>query len=149
MGPGIPSRKAELGAEVSDLIGTVSRRVRMAANRELDPLGVTSSQVRALRVLARLQRPTRMSELADALHIARRSATSVIDELAEHHCVERSPDPNDRRGVTVSVTAAGHALLRELAERRRAVTTQLTSTLSRDELRQLRDLLARIQDQAI
>ena len=37
--------------------------------------------------------PVRMSELADRLGIARRSATSVVDELVDRGLVERRAEP--------------------------------------------------------
>ena len=50
-----------------------------------------------------------MSELAARLDIARRSATSVVDELVERGLVERHADPADRRAVAVVVTQLASA----------------------------------------
>ncbi len=138
--PGVPASPAE----VADLVGAVARRIRRASSHDLGPLGVTWAQVRALRTLDACGRPVRMSELADRLHIARRSATSVVDELVERDLVERAADPSDRRAVVVGVTAAGHDLLGALATRRRGVADALTASLTPTELRTLRDLLARL-----
>jgi DNA-binding MarR family transcriptional regulator len=85
-----------------------------------------------------------MSELAERLRVARRSATSLVDELVERGLVERLADPSDRRAVTVAVTAAGAAVLERLAERRREAASDLASALDRRELRTLRDLLRRL-----
>jgi len=142
MGSGIPA--PELSAEVADLIAGVGRRIRRATNHDLEPLGVTWGQVRALRTLGRGDGPVRMSELADRLRIARRSATSVVDELVERGLVARAADPADRRAVTVAVTPAGRALLEQLVTRRRAAAADLTSPLTPAELATLRDLLTRI-----
>lgn len=142
MGSGIP--EPDPSAEVADLIASVGRRIRRAASHDLEPLGVTWGQVRALRTLGRCAGPVRMSELADRLRIARRSATSVVDELVERGLVERAADPADRRAVTVDVTPAGRALLDQLVDRRRAAAADLTSTLSPAELTTLRELLSRI-----
>jgi DNA-binding MarR family transcriptional regulator len=137
---------AELGAEIAELLTAVSRRLRHAANAELDPLGVTWGQVRALRTIAAGGDAMRMSELADRLGIARRSATSVVDDLVARGLVARRPDPADRRGVAVVLTRRGAALLRDLRARRRSAALGMTATLSTDELRQLRDLLRRLDD---
>lgn len=144
MARSIPAEGAS--ADVADLIAAVSRRIRRAANRDLDPLGVTWGQVRALRTLARCGEPVRMSDLADRLRIARRSATSVVDELAERGLVARSADPRDRRAVTVEVTPAGWALLEQLTASRRTAAADLTSSLTGAELATLRDLLRRLDD---
>ncbi len=136
--------RVETAAEVADLVAATSRRIRIAANRDLGPLGVTWSQVRALRTLARCDGPVRMSDLAERLGIARRSTTSVVDELVERGLVERLADPGDRRAVEVGVTPAGHRLLDDLRTRRRTAASELTAALSTAELATLRDLLSRL-----
>ena len=136
--------RAEISAEIADLMAAVSRRIRIDANRDLGPLGVTWAQVRALRTLARAATPMRMSELATRLEIARRSATSVVDELVDRGLVERRDDPADRRAVDVVVTQQGVRLLEQLRARRRAAASALTAGLSSSELTTLHGLLARL-----
>jgi DNA-binding MarR family transcriptional regulator len=142
MGRNIPD--PSVSAEIADLLYRVTHRMRRASEPVLEPLGVTWAQLRALRSLSRAEPPMRMSELAERLRIARRSATSLVDELAERGLVERLPDPVDRRAVTVAVTPAGGALLDELVQRRREAAGDLTSALDGRELRTLRELLRRL-----
>jgi DNA-binding MarR family transcriptional regulator len=136
--------RAETSAEVADLVGAAARRIRRHANRDLGPLGITWGQVRALRTLARCDGPVRMSDLADRLGIARRSATSVVEDLVGRGLVARHADPTDRRAVEVAVTASGHRLLDDLRDRRRSAAGELTAALTIAELTQLRDLLSRL-----
>jgi DNA-binding MarR family transcriptional regulator len=134
----------ELDLEIAELIGSVSRQIRVAVNRDLEPLGVTTSHVRALGVLGRAPEAVRMHELADRLRIARRTATGIVDELEARALVARHPDPTDGRGVTVTVTAEGREVLRDIAGRRAAVVARLTARLSREQAVVLCDLLARL-----
>lgn len=137
---------ADQSADLADLITDAARRIRMDANHELSAQGVTWSQVRALRACSRSADPMRMSDLADRLHIARRSATSVVDELESRGLIERGSDPHDRRATTLAVTTAGHALLRELQVFRRDATARLTAAagLTPTEVAALRSLLAKL-----
>lgn len=130
--------------EVVDLLDAINRRIRATARQELGPLGVTPAQARALRVLGRSDPPLRMSELADRLGIARRSATSVVDDLADRGLVERHHDGADRRAVTAQPTSAGRALLEELDARRRGAAARTISGLPHRDLTALRDLLRRL-----
>ena len=141
-------RAAVLAGEIADLIGEAARRIRIRSREALTERDVSWAQLRALRACSRSAEPMRMSELADRLGIARRSATSVVDELERRGLVERRPDPTDRRGVAVAVTAAGRSALAELDGARRAVAAQLAveAELSGAELVALRDLLARVVD---
>lgn len=141
-----PSRggDGELVGDVAELLHTVARRLRRDAWSVLEPLGVTPGQLRALRTLGSCGHPVRMSELADLLGIARRSATSVVDELAARELVRRSADPTDRRATAVDVTPAGRALLATVRRRRVESLAALADGLSPAQLRQLRNLLRRL-----
>ena len=75
-----------------------------------------------------------MSTLADRLGIARRSATSVVDDLVARRLVERHPTPTDRRAVEVAVTPAGTRLLDQLRVRRHETAGELTAGLTPVEL---------------
>ena len=130
--------------EIADLIHAVNRRIRVAANQDLGPLGITPAQARALRVLHRAGGRMQMSELAERLRIARRSTTSVVDELVARGLVARSDDPTDRRAVLVAPTDAGAALLGQLSRRRLAAAQQVMEALTESDLATLRSLLQRL-----
>lgn len=84
----------------------VARRMREAARQALAPWDVTPAQARALGTLLRAG-PLRLGDLADALRIAPRSATEVVDALEGRGLVERGPDPADRRATLVAPTRHG------------------------------------------
>lgn len=74
----------------------------------LEPHGLSFTDYTVLRVLA----PTEAvspSRLAEAVLISSGGMTKIIDRLERGGLVERSTDPNDRRGVLVTLTAAGRA----------------------------------------
>ena len=91
----------------------LSRKLRAMAQEALAEWDVTPSQARALAVLRR-GGAQRLGELAERLRIAPRSATEVVDALAERGLVERRPDPADRRGHLLALRGESH-------ERRAAV----------------------------
>jgi DNA-binding MarR family transcriptional regulator len=136
----------ELAPQVADLLHAVTHRLHREARAGRSADDPTWSQLRALRALGRLPVPARMSDLADELHIARRSATSLVDDLERRGLVVRGHDPADRRAVTVDVTAAGRRLVAEAGARRRRSAVGMLGALSETELRTLRDLLGRIVD---
>ncbi len=135
---------SDVASEVADLLQGITHLMRREARHELGSDSVTWAQMRALRVLDRMGEPARMSELADELNIARRSATSLVDELVARGLVVRGHDPLDRRAVTVAVTPAGRGRVVELSARRRRAAVGLLSGLSDEELGALRDLLRRV-----
>lgn len=97
------------GESPSDLVDaffTVARRLRHVSAEALARWDVSPSQSRALAVLAHHER-MRPGELARALRIAPRSATEVVDGLADRGLVERIPDPGDRRATQLRLTDVG------------------------------------------
>src|SRR3954462_1842942 len=100
---------------------------------------VTPSQVRAIRVLDG-DGGVRSKELAARLRIAPRSATEVVDALEAKGLVTRSPDPEDRRAVLVSLTDRGRELSAEVRRARGAESDRLFERLTAAD----REALARI-----
>lgn len=133
-----------LAEEVADLLHAITRRLRHAARGELRDVHVTPAQWRALQVIAWCDEPLRMSEIADRLHIARRSATGVVDELEEAGLVQRADDPRDRRAVVVEATQSGRRLLSAAGDARRRAAARELDALTPAELTRLAGLLRRL-----
>src|ERR1700727_713102 len=95
---------------MSEAFWAVARRLRETSQEALAPWDIAPSQFRALRVLKR-HGVMRLSELADHLRIAARSATEVIDALEARDLVERRPDPADRRATLGAGAGDGNHVL--------------------------------------
>jgi DNA-binding MarR family transcriptional regulator len=91
---------------LSEAFWSVARQLRRAATDSLAQWDISPSQSRALQVLAHHD-GVRLSELAEHLHIAARSATEVVDALEAKGLVQRRPDPHDRRATLVAPTGPG------------------------------------------
>jgi DNA-binding MarR family transcriptional regulator len=138
----IPSgANTDLVAQLGELLTCTSWRLRRAARGELEPLGLTFGQARALRLLARAEAPLRMGELAVRLEVVPRSATAMVDALEAAGLVERRADPLDRRSVLVCLTDAGDELLARLSRARRAGAEALFARLDGAQRAQLLELL--------
>jgi len=70
--------------------------------------------------------------------------TNRIDRLGERGLVERSPDPHDRRGVLVGLTAAGKRSVDGAFESLLDGERELLAELSAAERRELAGLLKRL-----
>jgi len=119
----------------------LARRVRRTYADALAAWRVTPSQSRALRVLSDRDGGMRPSVLAEELRIAPRSATEVVDALAERGWVLRSADPTDRRATVLTLTAAGRDLVARIEEVRRDASAQVLSVLTDEQRRTLHGIL--------
>ncbi len=104
----------------------VARGLRRAWMVDLSDHDLSPHEMRALRVAAERDAAPRLRDLAEALRIAPRSVTDVVDALEAKGYVTRQPDPTDRRASVVVVTEAGRAVRTAVHEaRRRNVGDQL------------------------
>ena len=71
-------------------------------------------------------------------------ATKRLDRLERAGLVERTPDPDDRRGVIITLTEAGHELIDRVTEAHMANENRLLGGLGADEREQLADLLRKL-----
>jgi DNA-binding MarR family transcriptional regulator len=111
----IPVRGEET---TGDLLMAAARALRRRFATALEAYDVTPGQSRALHVITE-HGASRPSEIADALRIAPRSATEVIDALEGRGLVRREPDPDDRRARRIVATAEGERLSAILVAARR------------------------------
>ncbi|HST99096.1 MAG TPA: MarR family transcriptional regulator, partial [Geodermatophilus sp.] len=112
----MPDDDAEV---LGELLVRVTRGQRRRWREALTPWDLSPHHVRALRVVTD-RSGTRLSELAEALRIAPRSATEVADALQARGLVERTSDPTDRRAVVLTPTEEGRRVQTEIAAARAA-----------------------------
>ena len=79
---------------------------------------------------------------AAVLRAARRPGSRRSDSIP--HLVERAPDPEDRRGVIITLTEAGHELIDRVTEAHMANEARLLAGLSAREREQLAGLLRKL-----
>jgi DNA-binding MarR family transcriptional regulator len=132
-------------AALGDLLMGAARTLRRRFGAVLAPWELSPHQARALRVVSAGD-GVRLSELAEALRIAPRSATEVADGLQERGLVERAADPTDRRAVVLTATAAGRRVQREVDDARAADSAELFGRLSAADRADLARILRSLTD---
>jgi DNA-binding MarR family transcriptional regulator len=132
-------------AELGELVLRAARTQRRRWRDALAPWSLSPHQARALRVVVDRE-GARLSDLAEALHVAPRSVTEVADALQERGLAERTPDPTDRRAVLLSATAEGRRVQAEVDAARRADTRELFGRLSAAERAELARLLRSVAE---
>jgi DNA-binding MarR family transcriptional regulator len=132
-------------AALGDLLMRAARAQRQRWRDALAPWDLSPHQARALRVVCEREE-TRISDLAEALHIAPRSATEVADGLQERGLLERTSDRRDRRAVMLRPTAVGRQVRAEVDEARSAVSRELFGRLSAGDRAALGRILRSLSD---
>lgn len=109
-------------------------RIHRYLREEAHDLGVTSTQASLLGAIHRAD-GVGLGELAFQEHMSAPTLVGHVDKLQALGLLERQrSDPNDRRRVTLHLTATGEGVLKTLRERRTAWLAARLETLEPDEL---------------
>lgn len=118
----------QLASRLRLAIARTARRLRQQAGTDL------SATLTAALATVEQNGPLTPSELADAEHVKRPTATRIIIRLEERGLVQRAGDPTDGRSSLVSITPEGHALLRRLRGRKNAYLARRLRELDRADV---------------
>jgi DNA-binding MarR family transcriptional regulator len=92
--------------------------------------------------------PRTPAELADAAGVTRATMTGLIDTLERDGFVKREPDPDDRRMMSVRLTARGERFMQEFLPGHFKAIASIMGTLTEAERKALVTLLVKVQQQA-
>jgi DNA-binding MarR family transcriptional regulator len=130
---------------LSELLMQAAHRQRQRWRDLLAPWDLSPSQVRALRVVCD-RGAARVSDVAETLRIAPRSATEVADTLEARGLIERAADPRDRRAVLLRATPAGLRIREEVDAARAVDSRALFGRLSEGDRAALVRILQELLD---
>lgn len=85
-------------------------------------------------------------ELSRRIGIEDSSSTAAIDQLEQRGLIRRHRDPQDRRRIIVTLTAAGRRLERPLNECAAAVNRRARLNISTEQVAQLFDTVKKINN---
>jgi DNA-binding MarR family transcriptional regulator len=131
------------------IVGRVSRLAR-ALEQRLEPVyrehGLEPGWHDVLATLRRSGPHYRLrpTDLTDATMLTSSGTTKRLDRLEQAGLIERGPDPDDRRGLLISLTAAGRKLIDQVTEAHLENERGLLSSLTEAEQRRLADLLRKL-----
>jgi DNA-binding MarR family transcriptional regulator len=111
-----PSARPALRDDAVALHAALAHLVRVYQFRDRDRIcchDISVTQCYALEVLVE-RGPQRSLALAEALRLDKSTTTRVVDALVRKGYVERRPDPDDARAVSLRVTRAGRALYQRI-----------------------------------
>ena len=132
------------------VLGRLSEAAERVMRDHLNPLfadaGLQPGEFDVLATLRRSGDPYMLSptRLYEAAMISSGGMTNRLDRLERAGLIERRPDPNDRRGKLIALTAAGRGVIDETISRHVANEEQLLSVLTTAEQEKLNALLRKL-----
>lgn len=137
--------------EVFSRLSRLGRQLDLARREAFAAHGIETWEFDVLAALRRAGQPYQLSPgaLIRETLVTSGTITNRVDRLTEHGYVVRSPDPADRRGVLVGLTARGKrvvdAAFEALLTRERALLAELSPTDAEHLAGLLRALMAPLQ----
>jgi DNA-binding MarR family transcriptional regulator len=117
----------ELAARLRLAVGRLNRRIRIDGRESIPPL-----QLSALATIEQ-HGPLRLSELARREAVTAPTMSRVLAALGENGLVERNPDPQDARGVLVTLSDEGERRLAEVRSHRTALVARRLARLDDEQ----------------
>ncbi len=127
---------AQVDRDVCKLVHQLAQRLDVHMRRVAEELGLTPTQVVALRELSD---PITARELANRMSCEPSNATFVLDRLEQRSLIERRPHPTDRRAKQIVLTPVGQRCRANMLKHL-SVQSPL-GTLTATQQGNLRDLL--------
>lgn len=123
------------------------KQVELASRARLEeiarPHAVTALQYTALTVLERQSEPISSAALARLSFVTAQTMADMVGALQRRGLVRRDGDPTNRRRLLITLTAEGHALLRDLEPEVAQLEAQMLDGMSHADRAALTNLLDR------
>jgi len=140
--------RPDLDSSPIGIVGRVSRLAREIEAR-LEPVyrehGLEPGWHDVLATLRRSGGKLRPTDLTNASMLTSSGTTKRLDKLERAGLIAREPDPNDRRGTLIALTAEGRELIDTLTPEHLDNERRILGSLSEDEQARLADLLRKLQ----
>jgi DNA-binding MarR family transcriptional regulator len=141
----IPNLDLEVEGIV-DRINGLARRFKQSLGETLEQFGLSYGEWNLLGALRRAGPPYRRSpgKLAAQLDLSTGAMTNRLDRLEQAGLVRRLPDPADRRGIQVELTAAGQRVWNESAGAAALKEALVAAGLNEGQKKELNALLRKL-----
>ncbi|MFD1063313.1 MarR family winged helix-turn-helix transcriptional regulator [Winogradskyella litorisediminis] len=114
---------------------------------ELKTYDLSIEQYNVLRILrGQKGQPINLQDIQERMINKMSNTTRLVDKLLKKDFVNRIICKNNRRKVEISITRHGLKILQELDPKIDATETRVTSNLKKEELKQLNNLLLKLNN---
>lgn len=131
--------ETELASRLRLVVGRLHRRIRIDGRESIPPLQLSAM------VTVEQHGPLRLSELARREAVTAPTMSRVLAALDEQGWVVRAPDPQDARGVLITLSPEGGRRLAEVRSHRTALVARRLARLDTAQRDLLRDALPALE----
>ncbi len=130
---------------VTDSIDKINKKLFRIHNAYITAIGITPQQYFILDYLWKKD-GTPLNELAKVHGTAKSTITGIVDTMEKNKLVYRDRGSDDRRVILIRLTKKGKSMQNKTVDLN-AITNKCCANINRDEIRQLRKLLTKFNQQ--
>lgn len=123
-----------------ELIRLMERKLGVLEDGEMSCCGISLAQCHALIEIGRAGSIS-LVDLSDLLNLDNSTMSRTVNNLVNSGMAERAPDPDDRRYVTIKLTAQGAGTFREIEENMNAYFENIYAAIPEDKRAQVLESL--------
>jgi DNA-binding MarR family transcriptional regulator len=128
-------KRNDLTQQAFDQMTDLKRAMHSHFLHSFERFGLSLVQLELLKKIQR-QQPLSAKQLADMMQLTPGAISQFLEGLDQADCIMRTPNPQDRRVVLVSLSRTGTRKLEEYEKLRKRLFTDAFAVFSDDELKQ-------------
>jgi MarR family transcriptional regulator, 2-MHQ and catechol-resistance regulon repressor len=126
------------------LLMHTSKRIQEKIRDDIGKSGLNITEFSVLEVLFHKGQQT-IQQIGGSILVSSSSMTYVIDKLEQRGLLRRSPCPEDRRVIHVTLTQTGTELMEEIMPKHHEMVDSMFESLTEDEAEGLVELLKKVK----
>lgn len=100
--------------KISECLNHIKGKCQLKDRKIAEQLDISTSELNCLKVFIEGNIKISVKDLAERLNITSGGVTKIVGQLEEQGILRRDMDPDDRRGILVSLTSKGKSLINKL-----------------------------------
>jgi len=125
--------REELMQRIFDNMGQMKRIMHSHFAPSFESYNLSPAQFELLKMIG-CNEPLSHKELAHRMQLTPGAVSQLLTGLEEADCVVRTPDPEDRRVIYLSLSPTGKRMLEDLRAKRQKMINEAFAVLSTEEL---------------
>lgn len=119
--------------KISECLNHIKGKCQLKDRKIAEQLGISTSELNCLKIFIEGSIKISVKDLAERLNITSGGVTKIVGQLEDRSILRRDMDPEDRRGILVSLTSEGRSLINKLHKITNDYYTSIFSGLSDKE----------------
>jgi len=119
--------------KISECLNHIKGKCQLKDRKIAEQLGISTSELNCLKIFIEGNIKISVKDLAERLNITSGGVTKIVGQLEDRSILRRDMDPEDRRGILVSLTSEGRSLINKLHKITNDYYTSIFSGLSDKE----------------